>query len=247
MNFFKTRFLHDEILLSDKCNFIWGASRSGEIYEQNLIKDFYNKINFQKEEIIFFDIGSNTGSFIFLPLLNKSIKCYAFEPNPIAYEVLKENIELNSLNDYVKPYNLGLWSEQKILELKVPKDTNDSGLATFGHNPFRFKFDDKSGEYENKKINCTTIDSMVIDLNLKTLDIIKIDTEGSELEILKGGEKTLKKYYPPILLEFDDKNTIQFGYKRDSIIDLLKSYGYNRFDLLTLSDLYATKDLNEYK
>lgn len=242
MKHFKTKFLDNYILLSDKCNFIWGASRSGEIYEQNLIKDFYDKINFKNKDIIFFDIGSNTGSFIFLPLLNKFIKCYAFEPNPIAYEVLKENIELNSLNDYVKAYNLGVWSEQKILELKISKDTTDSGLSTFGDNPSRLKYDNKSGEYEIKKINCITIDSMMNDLNLKTIDIIKIDTEGSELEILKGGEKTLKKYYPPILLEFDDKNTIQFGYKRDSIIELLQSYGYNKFDLLTLSDLYATKE-----
>jgi FkbM family methyltransferase len=240
MNHFKSKFLGNEILLSDKCNSIWGASRGGEIYDEQLIATFYNNIIFNRDTINFFDIGANTGSFIFLPILNKSIKCYAFEPNPLAFEALEENIKLNGLEDNVKPFNLGMWSEKKELELKVPLDMTDSGLATLGDNPSRFQYDNKSGEYKNFKVNCETIDDLMESLQLESLDLLKIDTEGAELNILKGAEKTLREYQPSILLEYDDKNTTQFGYKKDDIVELLKSYGYSTFKLMASSDLYAS-------
>jgi FkbM family methyltransferase len=240
MNHFKSSFLGNEILLSDKCNSVWGASRGGQIYDEQLIQNFYNNIIFNRETINFFDIGSNTGSFIFLPLLNSSIKCYAFEPNPKAYEALSENIKLNNLEKNVIPNNIGIWSEAKELELKIPNDTTDSGLATFGNDPSRFMYDNKSGEYTIHTVECKTIDELFVNLGLESLDIIKIDTEGAELNILKGGEKTIKEFKPTILLEFDDKNTKQFGYKRDDIVNLLQSYGYTSFKLLAESDLIAS-------
>ena len=168
MNHFKSSFLGKEILLSDKCNSIWGASRGGSIYDEQLIYNFYNHIIFNRESINFFDIGSNTGSFIFLPLLNSTIK------------------------------------------------------------------------FTTHTVQCKTIDELFVELGLQSLDLIKIDTEGSELNILKGGAKTIKEFKPSILLEFDNKNTTQFGYMRDDIVDLLKSYGYTTFKLLAESDLYAS-------
>jgi FkbM family methyltransferase len=240
MNHFKSSFLGNEILLSDKCNSIWGASRGGEIYDEQLIANFYNSIMFNRDRINFFDIGSNTGSFIFLPLLNSTIHCYAFEPNPKAYEALSENIKLNGLENNVYPKNIGVWNEAKELELKIPVDTTDSGLATFGNDPTRFMYDNKSGEYTTHIVQCKTIDELFVELGLESLDVIKIDTEGSELNILKGGEKTIREFKPAILLEFDNKNTTQFGYMRDDIVELLRNYGYSTFKLLAESDLFAS-------
>lgn len=235
-----TTFLGNQIQLSDKCNSIWGSYREGGIYDENLIHNFYNKIIFNRPTLNFFDIGANTGSFIFFPLLNKSIKCFAFEPNPLAYEALCENIDINNLKDNVTPFNMGIWNDETDLDLKVPVDTTDSGLATFGDSPDRFKYDNKNGDFTTHNVKCKTIDVLFDELGLESLDIIKIDTEGSELNILKGGEKTLKEYKPCILLEFDNKNTNQFGYMRDDIITLLKSYGYTNFQLLAESDLFAS-------
>jgi FkbM family methyltransferase len=240
MKTFKSSFLGKEILLSDKCNTIWGASRGGAIYDEQLIQNFYNNIIFNRDTINFFDIGSNTGSFIFLPLLNSTINCYSFEPNPLAYEALAENIEINNLENNVKSYNIGMWDTQKQMELKIPKDTTDSGLATFGNDPSRFIYDNKSGEFTTHTIECETIDSMFEKLKLESLDIIKIDTEGAELSIIKGGEKTIREFKPNILLEFDDNSTVQFGYRKDDIIKLLQSYGYTTFNLLAPSDLLAS-------
>lgn len=240
MNSFKSSFLGIEILLSDKCNSIWGATRGGQIYEEPLIHTFYKKIIFNKEQINFLDIGANTGGFIFLPLIEQSIKCFAFEPNPLAYSALVENIELNNLKQNVESFNMGMWKETTQLDLKIPVDTTDSGLATMGNDPSRFIYDDKKGEYTTHKVDCTTIDEFFEQKKLDSIDVIKIDTEGAELSILIGGEKTIKEFKPTLVLEYDNKNTLQFGYEREEILKLLNSYGYTRFELFGESDLIAS-------
>lgn len=236
----KGRFINGkQVNLSDKCLKVMGSSRDGQIYELNMVNDFYNRMIQRNPTPTFLDIGANTGSYALLPLANDKLVCYAFEPNPRAYEVLEENIILNNLTNSVKTYNNGMWSEPKTLDLKIPLDTTDSGLSTFGGNPSRFKYNNKDGKFETHTIECKTIDSFVSAMNIQKLDAIKIDTEGAELDILKGGEKTLREQKPLILLEYDDKNTVQFGYKRTDIIDYLKTLGYENFTMYQLSDIFA--------
>lgn len=60
------------------------------------------------------------------------------------------------------------------------------------------------GEYRNYDdlIATNEADAIAIDsLKLKDVDYIKIDTEGAELEVLKGCRKTIKKYTPVIIIE----------------------------------------------
>jgi hypothetical protein len=126
------------------------------------------------------------------------------------------------------------------LSLKIPIDTIDSGLSTFGETPLRFRYDNKSGEYEVFEVDCKKLDTVVNEMNLKKIDYIKIDTEGSERNILLGAEETLKEYKPSILMEFETQNTSQFGYEREELIELLKSYGYKNFKPLTPSDIFVS-------
>ena len=48
----------------------------------------------------------------------------------------------------------------------------------------------------------TTIDCVVETLGLDRLDFIKADIEGWELRLLRGSERTLKRFRPRLLLEF---------------------------------------------
>jgi FkbM family methyltransferase len=241
---FNVDFLGKNLLLSEECKNVLGATRNMQIYEIDLINVFYNELlNKQdiNDEIVLLDVGANTGAFCFLPIINERIKTYAFEPNPLTHSILKENINLNNMNDFIKSFNMGLWSEKKNMDLKIPKDLTDSGLATFGETPTRFIYDNKNGEYITVNVECDTIDNIVEDLKLKTVTAIKIDTEGSELKILMGAEKTIKKHKPIILFEYFDGNTVQFGYKKEQLIKLLLEYGYTDFSYPTESDILVKK------
>ena len=239
IDYFKSSFLGKDILLSDKCNTYFGAVRDGKIYEQQLIYDLYHRLDTNKSKINLIDVGSNTGAFMFLSLFNPNINCFAIEPNPIIFSILNENIELNNLKDNVKSFNLGIWENERELMLRVPTDKIDSGLATFGDGN-RFKYNNKNGDFEEYIVNCNTIDNLVVNWELDSVDVIKIDTEGAELAVLNGAIRTIQKYHPLILMEYDSKNTLQFGYEREALYQTLQSLGYNKFELISPSDLLAT-------
>lgn len=65
------------------------------------------------------------------------------------------------------------------------------------------------------EIKIKTLDSYMF----KKIDLIKIDTEGFEFEVLKGGEASIKKYKPIIIFEanffsFEIKNQIYLFFKK---------------------------------
>lgn len=222
--------------------------------EIDIISELSNamsEVSQHKKIKTFFDIGANKGNFSFISLFYPDLKVYSFEPNPNTFETLLENIELNNLKDRVIPFNLGLSNTLGTFELKIPIDVSDNGLSTFAPNPKeRFAYDSKSGDYNIINIDCKTLDSVFLQLKLDSLDAIKIDTEGSELNILKGGEGVLRKYKPIIAIEYTNENSGMFGYDRNEIVTLLKSYGYNSFHHINGrdSDLLCTEnELEIYK
>lgn len=228
-----------DVLMSDR-------DKSG-IDEIDIISELSNamsEVSQHKEVKTFFDIGANKGNFSFISLFYPKLKVYSFEPNPNTFETLLENIELNDLKDRVTAFNLGLTNTPGTFELKVPMDITDHGLSTFAPNPKeRFSYDSKSGDYNVINVECKTLDSIFLELGLDSLEAIKIDTEGSELNILKGGQGVLRKYKPIIVIEYANQNSGMFGYDRNEIVSLLKSYGYNSFHHINGrdSDLFCSE------
>ena len=47
-----------------------------------------------------------------------------------------------------------------------------------------------------------TLDQMVRQMHINTIDFIKLDVDGHEYSVLMGGKETLKTYTPKILMEF---------------------------------------------
>lgn len=193
---------------------------------------FYNQTKQFKNPIIF-DIGANTGTYSLLPVLNKNITVYAFEPNPYVYKILKNNILLNKLSDNVHTIPIALSNEKGNAILKIPASGTDSGLACIG-NPVRFD------SWHEIYVPMDTLDNIAKQKNISHVDLIKIDTEGCEFPILLGGEKLIRRKLPCILLEFDERNTAQFGYHPNKIIKLLTAWGYT-FRMISQSDAYFYK------
>jgi len=81
------------------------------------------------------------------------------------------------------------------------------------------------------KLPMTTLDEMVAKRKLKNIDFIKIDTQGSELNILKGGKKTVDKA-EFVLLETQNLEYNNNAPFTEDVIIAMKSYGFRLFDIL---------------
>ena len=168
-----------------------------------LIRDFFKKEpetldwidNFKKEKkIIFWDIGSNIGLYSIYAASNyKNIEVISFEPSTSNLRILSRNISINNLEKKIKIFQIPLGLEKnKFLEFNERKFNEGES-----HNSL-----DKNIDFEGNKINptnkyqifSTNIDKIIEDEILDVPDYIKIDVDGIEHLILKGGLKLLKNY-----------------------------------------------------
>ena len=149
------------------------------IYEQ--LSGFIPKPNW-----IIVDVGANIGfySLFQAKAVGPTGLVYAFEPAPDCYALLKKNVEQNNLS-WVKCFPLALSSRKEKLAFHVaPHATSTAHL--------HYQFPDGSPQvFNNQKdgiaVESTTLDAFVQDHRIDRIDILKIDTEGAEADIVKGG------------------------------------------------------------
>lgn len=154
---------------------------------------FYENIDLEKfryllsPEATIIDAGANIGNHsVFFSVVCAVKKIYAFEPMIQTFEILQRNVLLNA-PDRIECINAALGASQGRAAISGYRDHNFGAAAVRS---------DENGSY-----TITTIDA----LDVPALDFLKIDVEGSQLAVLKGGEETLKKYAPLIWIELHSK------------------------------------------
>ena len=139
---------------------------------------------------VFWDIGANIGIYSVYAAKSKGCIVYSFEPSVFNLEVLARNVFLNKLNDNVTILPLAVNDRMGKGDLNMSSIEIGGALSTFD------KFFDDNGEKFNILFNypifSISIDQIISKLKLKSPDYIKIDVDGIELLILRGGMKTLK-------------------------------------------------------
>ena len=80
-------------------------------------------------------------------------------------------------------------------------------------------------------ISLQTLDGFCERIDLKRLDLIKMDIEGAELPALRGGIETLRRFMPYIIVEVQQETASQAGYNAADILSLLQPVGY-QFDVI---------------
>jgi FkbM family methyltransferase len=170
---------------------------NGQLWENSSIEEFYKHITDNNYNIV--DIGAQSGLYTLYAKFLPTCNFYAFEPFPATFKLLNDNIELNNIKN-VKTYNIALSDKDEDTVLYTSLSHN--GLHTMGNNPLRFS------DINRINIKSSTLDNIFFNNDIK-VDFIKIDTEGWEFNIIKGGINTIKKYRPIIQLEWNETNMKQ--------------------------------------
>ena len=159
------------------------------------------------------DVGANVGIFAIKAAreVGRDGSVLAIEPASNAFAKLNRNIALNRL-DNIRAVRCAAGADagEGLLFIKRWGDGNSTFCETPEHT------------IRKENVPIQRLDEIVRVAGLKRCDFLKIDTEGAELEVLKGARSLLAESRPEVAIE-----THAFGSKAEDVIDFLKSFGYS--------------------
>ncbi len=171
----------------------------------------------------FYDIGANIGYYSLLAaMVNNTAKIVGFEPASGPLHYFRENVRINRFsNIYIEPIALSdKEGEIKFHEVFSPKykylEHNLAGEGNTGSKQ-------TAGKYVIKTVNATTLDSYVTRQNEESIDLIKIDTEGTENLILEKSSFVLRNMKPVIICE------TLFQTIEPELERIMRSHGYELY------------------
>jgi FkbM family methyltransferase len=157
------------------------------------------------------DVGANIGyySLLFSRLVGAAGKVYAFEPAEQNLNALRRNLaEVSNV-------------------AAVPVALSDQdGFAQLGGTTADTL---RIGYAEGTSVKTMRLDTWAAEVPLVQLDFLKMDIEGHEIPMLRGGEMTIRRLRPTILLEASIDNQQACGHSIAELRDTITDLGYRPF------------------
>lgn len=205
-------------------------------------EDFYVLAKFKPDpDQVLIDVGANRGLAIVSVLLFSHIKnkIIGFEPNTLIFGKLKNNYFAKKSNR-ITLFRCGLSNNNGELPLYVPfyRKWMFDGLASFDYEAAKNWLTYRLWKFDHHKLSIKRIYCEVRKLDDFNLNpyFIKIDVQGHELQVLQGGENTIRKYLPIFLIECVTEQVGQF----------LEQYNYLFFYYRKGKLLQGTGKLNTF-
>jgi FkbM family methyltransferase len=179
--------------VSDREDLIQNHYLQGRLFEEN---DLRIIARYFPPGGVFVDIGANVGNHsIFVSRFLHARKVIAFEPHPTAAFILKANVTLNRLADRIDTSHLGIGLCDRDTQADVVLFEGNLGATRL-----------RAG-VDKGAIELVPGDTLLAN---RSIDFIKIDVEGMEIEVLRGLSETVSQQRPTMLVEVDNKNSEKF-------------------------------------
>ena len=157
-----------------------------------------NKYFSINKDAVAFDIGANIGSMTlrFSQMVPHG-RVYAFEPTDYAFKKLLRNISMNpGLSERIIPIQVFVSDHSE-------SDSRIEAYASWkvnGKSPVTHPL--HGGTIQTATaVSAITLDDFCEKEDIQRVDLIKIDTDGHELKVLRGARKTVEKFRPCIIFE----------------------------------------------
>jgi len=192
--------------------------------KETLLDQFYSRYGAEiGEDWMIMDVGAAIGEFTLLAAKKAHYgKVFAFEPFPGSYQLLQENMQLNSISN-VEIHNQAIWSRDGELSfingnsepLQLSMDPGQPSDDT--HNPL--------------KIHCISL-LQALDLSaIFHLDLLKLDCEGAEFPILLDAHPDVFERIDRMIMEYHD------GYMQHHHQELIKHLENSGYKVVVTGNL----------
>ena len=178
------------------------------IHQKKILRYFKkNKINITS----YFDVGSHKGSYFDLINYNFPInQAILIEPQKNIFKIIKKKYFKNKK---IKIYNFAISDKNSTQILHVNKHDLTTSLTKINKKNKYLNLKAKlfGGSINEmilskNKINTVKLEKLIKQNKIKKIDLLKIDTEGHELQVLRGAGSSLKNKVRFVLIEFHNSN-----------------------------------------
>jgi FkbM family methyltransferase len=162
------------------------------------------------------DVGANIGLFTLESsfVVGKAGRVVSIEAAPSHVEALKHNIELNFIKNV------------SVIETAVGDKTGHATLTRpRGGNLGTFTVGAVDGN-ETYVVPVRPMDQLLGEMDVSSLDLIKIDIEGSEFCALRGAKQILREHRPTLLIELNEAALRRCNSSTQDVKELLGEHGY---------------------
>lgn len=201
---------------------LWhGASKLLYVFRDDFEPDLSLMNRFLTPASTMVDVGANYGVFSMVAarLVGPSGKVIGFEPAQSTFSVFQKNLTVNGIAN-VTPLRMALAEKPGQLRLYHDADPTRNSLAPTG-----------SSEFE--EVEVSTLDHVLAEKKVVSVQFLKIDVEGADELVLRGARATLERDKPPVFFEHNSAAASRMGLAGDGSFRVLEGLGY-RF--------YQTKD-----
>jgi FkbM family methyltransferase len=212
-----------------------GKTHSSEI---RLARFFVRHIN-SKEQIL--DIGAHYGYFTLLAglLAGEEGMIFSYEPSGETFRLLQQNCE-NVAN--IKIFQQAVSEKKGSLKFyqfpNLYSEYNTTDVSQFENEGWYKKNQPTMVEVETDSID------RIVEAHYFLPGLIKIDVEGAEYSVLKGGETYFKTHSPLVIMEYLSPERSNTPHQK--AVALMKGWGYATFIIETNGTLNAVDNIDEY-
>jgi FkbM family methyltransferase len=195
---------------------------------------------------IVYDVGANVGDFS-ADVLTKFPRAtvFAFEPHPIAFQKLVNRF--SHLQSQVHCGNFGLGISNSELELYDYAEKYGSAHASHYREVLTGIHRAEKTAIHRARIR--TLDDICKENGFHVIDLLKIDTEGHEMQVLRGAAGILAhKRVRLIQFEFNEMNVVSRTFLRDiyAILNDFEFYRLSKDRLIALGDYDTRHEIFKY-
>lgn len=174
-------------------------------------------------DAVVFDVGANMGSMALSFAIHAPYgMVHAFEPTDYAFKKLLKNIDLNpDLKPCIVPVKRFVTDRTSTVPVNFATASwKTDSFFTHGH-PVHGGIEKSTGRAQS-----ITLDEYCNTNAISRLDLIKIDTEGHEMAVIKGAMETLSQFHPVIIFEVGKYQLDEKGVRFMDFVTLLGELGY---------------------